>query len=82
MTICGPIVATNKMAKKRRTHDQLIELIITIGSLIIAAGCMAWLGYLVLNVGSEIPEYTVAALTSVTTLIMGYLFGKRKNGNQ
>ena len=71
------------MAKKQSmTHDERIELIITIGSLLIAAGCMAWLGFLLWKLPGGVSQYAVASLTSITTLIMGYLFGKHKNGTK
>ncbi|MBT5022995.1 hypothetical protein HOK51_04695 [Candidatus Woesearchaeota archaeon] len=71
------------MAKKQpRTHDENIELIITVGALFIAASCMIWLGFLLWKLENNVSQYAVASLTSITTLIMGYLFGKHKNGTK
>lgn len=65
--------------KQKREHNK--ELILLIGGLIIVAICVGMVGFLLYQSmvkQVKIPEYAIAFFSSITTLILGYLFGKSK----
>jgi len=71
------------MAKKDK-HEQKKELILLIGGFLIVFVCIGTVGFLLYNSNVNnvtMPEYAVAFFSSVTTLILGYLFGSKLIGN-
>ena len=69
---------TNKEKSKRDHHK---EMILLIGGLIIVAVCIGMVGFLLYQSmvkQVKVPEYAMAFFSSITTLILGYLFGKGK----
>jgi len=65
--------------KQRREHHK--ELILLIGGLIIVAVCIGMVGFLLYQSMVKqvaIPDYAIAFFSSITTLILGYLFGRSK----
>ena len=63
-----------------KNHESLILLI---GGLVLAAACISGIIYLLAQniAGKEIPQYGIATLASIASVIIGYLFGKgAKNG--
>ncbi len=64
---------------KKREHHK--ELILLVGGLIIVAICIAMVGFLLYQSmiqNMEVPDYAIAFFSSITTLILGYLFGRNK----
>lgn len=54
-----------------------------VGGLIIVIICIAMVGFLLYESMIEkiaIPEYAIAFFSSITTLVLGYLFGRNFNG--
>jgi hypothetical protein len=56
------------------------ELALIIGGLVIVAICISMVCFLLYQSmikGTVIPEYALAFFSSITTLILGYLFGRK-----
>jgi drug/metabolite transporter (DMT)-like permease len=65
--------------KQKREHHK--EMILLIGGLIIVAICIAMVGFLLYQSmvkQIKVPDYAIAFFSSITTLILGYLFGRNK----
>ena len=63
--------------KQKREHHK--DLILLIGGLIIVAICIGMVGFLLYHSmvkQAQVPDYAIAFFSSITTLILGYLFGK------
>lgn len=70
---------------KAEKHEQMKEMIILVGGLAIVIICILTVGFLVYNSiikNLAIPEYSIAFFTSITTLILGYLFGSKIIGGK
>ena len=66
-------------AYKKDKHEKRKEMVVLYGGLIIVIICIATLAFLMYQSminKMEIPEYSVAFFGSITTLIIGYIFGK------
>jgi len=65
--------------KLKREHHK--DLILLIGGLIIVGICIGMVGFLLYQSmikEAKVPDYAIAFFSSITTLILGYLFGKSK----
>jgi predicted Co/Zn/Cd cation transporter (cation efflux family) len=70
------------MAIKEKSKDKRDWLILTIGGIVIVLLCIFAVFWLIgksMDTGIEIPQYSIAFFSSITTLILGYLFGKGGN---
>ena len=66
-------------------HEQVKELVLLIGGLILVSICIAAVAFLLYssnNNGNELPQYAITFFSSITTLILGYLFGKFIGGQK
>lgn len=71
------------MAPRKGKHEKRQENILLVGGLIIVTVCIVMVSLLVYQsfVNSvQIPEYAIVFFSSISTLILGYLFGKGVRG--
>lgn len=64
----------------KREHNK--DLILLVGGLVIVGICIGMVGFLLyqsLIKQTPVPHYSLAFFGSITTLILGYLFGKGKS---
>jgi len=67
------------MKRKRVNNGNKKEWFLLIGGLFICFVCIIIVGvllYLSMILNRQIPEYALAFFTSITTLILGYIFGR------
>lgn len=66
-------------------HEQIKELILLICGLLIVLICIITVGILLYTSSKnnyEMPGYAIAFFSSITTLILGYLFGSKLIGGR
>ena len=70
------------MATEKQKRDHTKDMILLIGGLFIVAVSIVVVGTLLyssMSSNNPLPEYALAFFSSITTLILGYLFGRGRN---
>jgi len=66
--------------KGYKTTSDKKEWVLLIGGLLIVIVCIGMVGFLLYQSMTnklDVPEYALAFFSSITTLVLGYLFGRR-----
>lgn len=69
----------------KNKHEQIKELIILVGGLLIVVVCICIVGFLLYSSNNnerDMPQYAITFFSSITTLVLGYLFGKFLGGRK